>query len=339
MLSIVVLTLLISLLSCYFYLQYAIKAQIFDIPNSRSSHSIPTPRGGGVGIVFTFLTVSFFALIHTASLLEFWGMLVAGLLVSLIGYFDDKGHIEAKWRLIIHFLACFLIIQNVGLLPKIDVFGLSIDITIGGGVLILLGLVWLLNLFNFMDGIDGLAASEVIVCSFVMGTLIWAIDEQSQMSDLISLHFLLGASTLGFLAFNFPSAKIFMGDVGSGFVGVMCGALMLFSFAENSVLLWSWLIIMGVFVTDSTFTLLRRLINRKRVFQAHRDHAFQHAAKKLNSHKLTTVIVIFINLVFLAPLAALVAFSQIDGVVGVLVAYAPLVLLVIKLEAGKEQSS
>lgn len=147
--------------------RYALARSLLDVPNARSSHSLPTPRGGGVAIVVAFLLglcVAFFTGLGIAAEL-FYALLGAGLGIALLGFLDDHGHIAARWRLLGHFLAAAWALYWLGGLPPLAVFGGLLQLSWIGHVLAAFYLVWLLNLYNFMDGIDGIASVEAIsVC-------------------------------------------------------------------------------------------------------------------------------------------------------------------------------
>src|SRR3990167_10493057 len=187
-------------------------------------------------------------------------------------------------------------------------------------------LVWFINLFNFMDGIDGLAAVETVtVC--LGGALLYAIDGQLQS---LVLPLLLACSVMGFLAWNFPPALIFMGDVGSGFLGLLIGIFSLIALKMDISLFYGWFILNGVFFCDASITLLRRLWRQENIFKAHCSHAYQHAARRYHSHKLVTLVVCCINCCWLLPIAVMVQQRLFSGMVGVMIAFAPLLVLVLK---------
>ena len=192
-------------------------------------------------------------------------------------------------------------------------------------------LVWLLNLYNFMDGIDGIASVEAI-CVCVGGALLYVLLGKP---DLALLPLMLAAAVAGFLFWNFPPARIFMGDAGSGFLGIVLGIMSIQAGWVDPALFWSWVILLGVFVVDATFTLVRRLLRGDKVYEAHRSHAYQYASRHYGRHLPVTLAVGVINLAWLLPIALLVGTGRVDGVIGVVVAYAPLVLLAIKFHAGE----
>ena len=312
--------------------RYALSRSLMDIPNARSSHSVPTPRGGGVAIVAAF-TLALFMLLCAGLLTfaDFSAIAGAGALIAIIGFMDDHGHIAARWRLLGHFAASVWLLLWMGGLPAIEIFGQSVDLGWLGHVLAAFYLVWLLNLYNFMDGIDGIAGVEAVCVCFGACLLYWL----SGFTDLIWAPLLLAAAVTGFLFWNFPPAKIFMGDAGSGFLGIILGALSIQAAWISAEMLWGWLILLGVFVVDATFTLFRRLLRGDKVYEAHRSHGYQFASRRFSSHLKVTTVVALINLLWLLPIALAVARFGLDSSVGLILAYAPLVALAIKFHAGE----
>ncbi len=330
-------SLLLVLLGASFVLtwglrRYALARSLMDVPNARSSHSVPTPRGGGVAIVLSFLAAIIWLLLSgqvSASLAM--ALLGAGGLVALIGFLDDHGHIAARWRLLGHFAAAIWALFWLGGLPSLDLFGFSLNLGWLGHVLAAVYLVWLLNLYNFMDGIDGIASVEA-VCVCGGGALLYGTSGHVPSGALPVLA--LAASVMGFLLWNFPPARIFMGDAGSGFLGIVLGVLSLQAASVEPSWLWAWLILLGVFIVDATFTLLRRLMRGDKVYEAHRSHAYQFASRSFGRHLPVTLAVTAINLFWLLPLALWVGLGGLDGVAGMLLAYAPLLGLAVKFHAG-----
>ncbi|MBH3350794.1 MraY family glycosyltransferase [Pseudomonas putida] len=314
--------------------RYALSRSLLDIPNERSSHTLATPRGGGLSFVITFLVA--------LSVLGGWGyvtpsvlvsLLGAGGLVALVGFMDDHGHIAARWRLLGHFIAAGWGLFWIGGLPPITIFGVPLSAAWLSIIIGLLYLVWLLNLYNFMDGIDGIASIEAI-CVCLGGSLLYWLTGHAQEAVL---PMLLAATVAGFLVWNFPPARIFMGDAGSGFLGIVLGLLALMAGWINPLLFWGWLILLGVFVVDATFTLARRLLRGDKVYQAHRSHAYQYASRRYAGHRPVSLAVAAINLGWLLPVASAVVLLKLDGALGTMVAYAPLVVLALIYQAGKKE--
>jgi Fuc2NAc and GlcNAc transferase len=321
--------------------RYALAASLIDIPNARSSHQLPTPRGGGLSIVIVFLLglLSLFCLdLVTVSAL--WAFLGAGSIVAITGFLDDHSHIAARWRLLVHFSAASWGLYCLGGLPVLILpvpgFELvALDLGWLGQLLAVLYLVWVLNLYNFMDGIDGLASIEAITVS-LGAALLYVL--QTEVSALWIAPVLLAVTVCGFLVWNFPPAKIFMGDAGSGFLGIVLGLLSIQAAWLDSSFLWSWLILLAVFITDATWTLFRRLLRGDKVYQAHCSHGYQYAARYYQSHKKVSLAVAVINLVWLLPVALCVGLKHIDAGLGLLLAYVPVMLLAIFFRAGQREA-
>lgn len=322
----------LALLLTGYLRRYALARSIIDIPNARSSHSVPTPRGGGVAIVLGFLIVLPILYINgdiSSDILL--ALLGSGGGVAVLGFLDDHGHIAARWRLLGHFSAAAWALFWLGGLPVISFFGVDLDLGWAGYFIAAFYLVWMLNLYNFMDGIDGIASIQAI--SVCLGAcLVYGL---SGHQDLIWLPLVLSMAVLGFLYWNFPPARIFMGDAGSGFLGMVLGVLSLQAAWASTDFLWVWLILLGVFIIDATFTLLRRLLRGDKVYEAHRSHAYQFASRHLGSHLQVTLVVLAINLMWLLPIALCVALLGLNGVLGLLIAYLPLIYLALKFRAGK----
>lgn len=312
--------------------RYAIHQSVLDVPNERSSHTVPTPRGGGVAIVLSFLGA---IVLGWASGVvggnQVLAVAVGGGLIAIVGFMDDHGHIPARWRLLGHFTGAGVMVWLLGGLPPVLVFGQSLDLGLAGAFLGAVYLVWMLNLYNFMDGIDGLASCEAITACLTCAT-VYLIGGHTLEGWIVLA---LGSAVAGFLIWNFPPAKIFMGDAGSGFIGVTVGYLALEGSSLNPSFLWMWLIALGVFVVDATYTLLKRLIGGAKVYEAHRSHAYQHASRRYRSHRKVTCAVCAINLLWLLPLAMGVGLLGWDGATVTIIAYIPLVVIALKFRAGQ----
>lgn len=307
---------------------YALSCKVIDIPNYRSSHTVPTPRGGGLAFVALFLmSLVYLAYIGGLSFGEALGSFVAGVGVASLGFVDDHRPISAKWRLLAHFLASAIALYCLG--GMVSIIPASWHIPGAGlwmNLLALVYLVWMLNLYNFMDGINGLAAVEAItVC--LGGALLYGLQGYAPM---MVLPLILAVVVCGFLFWNFPVARIFMGDVGSGFLGLMIGVFSIQAAHVQVAFFWGWLILSGVFIVDATVTLLRRIGNGSRIDEPHRQHAYQRAVDVFGSHVKVTLAVLMINVVWLLPIAVLVGLGFVHGVTGLLIAYLPLVALVVQ---------
>jgi len=315
--------------------RYALAHSVMDIPNARSSHQHPTPRGGGVAIVISFLLLAFFLAASFPFVTRTCAISLLGgcAWVAAVGFLDDHGHIPARWRLLAHFAGAGWVLYWLAGLSPLPFFGVIVDMGWIGYVVAAFYLVWLLNLYNFMDGIDGLASVEAI-CVSLGGAVIYVILDYPQLAVVPTL---LACAVAGFLFWNFPRAKIFMGDAGSGFLGMALGVMSLQAAWVAPQLLFCWLILLGVFIVDATLTLFRRLVRGDKVYQAHRSHAYQYASRWYGSHIPVTVGVCVINAIWLFPLAWLVAISQINGLVGLVISYVPLLALALTFRAGQRE--
>jgi len=326
------LVVVVSLLVTGVLRQYALARRLIDIPGARTSHSVPTPRGGGVAIVLSFL-MALPMLVWTGTVA--WpltaALLGAGSLIALIGFLDDHGHIKARWRLLAHFAGALWALFWIGGMAPFDVLGTPIHLGGFGYVIGAFYVVWMLNLYNFMDGIDGLASVEAL-CACAGACLVYWLGGHA---SLVAAPLVLAMAVLGFLVWNFPPAKIFMGDSGSGFLGMVLAVLSLHAAWTDPTLLWAWLILLGVFIVDATLTLIRRLLRGDKVYEAHRSHAYQYASRRWRSHRTVTLAIAGLNVLWLLPVAVLVVMHHLDGLTGLVMAYMPLVLLALKCHAGE----
>ena len=338
---IIVISLALLVASAFITRQLVMNSHRFsqmDIPNERSSHFTPTPRGGGLSFVATsivgFLLLTLNSTIDRADLLA---LCCAGAIVAIAGHLDDRRKISgATVRLVVHAIGAIILIVGIGFPSQISLFDRTVNTGTIGSILGVLYLVWLLNLFNFMDGTDGIAASEAI---FVL--LAGAILNHHVLTGInhSAAALILAASIFGFLLYNWSPAEIFMGDVGSGYLGIAIGGLSLMAAKQQPELLWVWIILLGVFVSDATITLIRRLLGKQKPHVAHRSHAYQHLAIRFNSHSKVALIVLATNVVWLLPIAFLVANKQLAGTTGVVVAYIPLLTAALILNAGKDSAT
>lgn len=314
---------------------YARKAKLLDLPNQRSSHTLPTPRGGGLSVVITSLAAALalwaMGRVDTELMLALVG---GGAAVAGVGWLDDRGSLPVRIRFIVHIIAAVWALYWLGGLPPLQVGERPFDLGWAGHVLAVLGLVWALNLFNFMDGIDGLAGSEAVCVCLLVGGLAWCFGRPTGAS-LLAIYLALAA--LGFLVWNWPPAKIFLGDVGSGYLGFVIAVLAVADARENPAALFIWLILAAVFFVDATVTLLRRWSRGERVHQAHRSHAYQWLSRRWGSHRRVTLAAIGVNLGWLMPCAALAMFRPDWAAVIVVVALLPVTVIALVAGAGRPE--
>jgi Fuc2NAc and GlcNAc transferase len=312
--------------------RYALRIGLIDRPNARSSHSTPTPRGGGLAIVATSLAaMTLLFVLHQMPARLFAALGGGGLAVAIAGFVDDRRTLPATVRFAVHMSAAAWCLGWLGGLPSLLLAERLVNLGWTGYVLGTLAIVWVLNLFNFMDGIDGIAASEAI---FVTGA--GAALGVSQTSATLAAA-IVCASCIGFLLWNWPPAKIFMGDVGSGYLGFSIAVLALAASRDSPVSIWVWLILGGTFFVDATVTLIRRAMRGERVHEAHRSHAYQWLARRYGSHLAVTLSVLAVNVLWLLPAAWLATCKPALAVWIVVVAYLPLIVLAVVAGAGRPE--
>jgi Fuc2NAc and GlcNAc transferase len=281
--------------------RYTLRRGVLDRPNARSSHSAPTPRGGGVALILasamTMAIAVALKLTRTSDALTLGsGMLVVG----AVGWRDDTRGLRPAVRLTVHLAVAFWTVYMFHGLPVVRVGSTSLAVGAAGYLLGVLGIVWSINLFNFMDGIDGLAASQAVLI-FGSGALLLFFRGDHSLGTVSAC---VAGSSAGFLVWNWPPAKIFLGDVGSGAIGYLVAALAIASENNRSVPLLAFAIISGLFVADATITLMRRVARGERPAEAHRDHAYQRLTRAWNSHRAVTAGAAVVTLV-LAAFAAI----------------------------------
>lgn len=306
---------------------------LVDVPNRRSSHELPTPRGGGLALVLGFyLGGGYLALTGGTAIPHLLGLGICGLGIAATGLADDLFRLSPARRIILHFACTAAAVYFF--LPVEGVFGPP------GGIvplfvvrlLLVVGIVWLLNLYNFMDGIDGIAGAEAVSAALGAGFILLL---KGETAVYLPLLLVLAAAALGFLVWNLPLAGIFMGDAGSVFLGFCFGVLAVLTAAATGLNLWSWSILLGTFVVDATVTLVVRLMRGEKIYQAHRSHAYQILARRTGSHGRVTFGYMGANWLFLFPLAVLAAFHPGYAPLLVIFSYAPLILLCILIGAGR----
>lgn len=268
----VLLLLIVALILMPLYKSFAIAREILDKPNHRSSHGLPTPKGGGIIFACMWLIVLYGAFRYAQLPLNQFSVLFSGgLLVLLMGYVDDLRNLAIRWRLIIQFLVAGLSVILMNGVSSLSLGYLLLPLGVLGSMLAIIAIVWSINLYNFMDGIDGLATIEAIFVFGFGSFLLWL----SGGGVLAWLGMLLVAFMLVFLIWNWPPAKVFMGDAGSSFLGFLVLAFALIGEKFYGLPALIWLILYAGFFFDATITLLRRMKAGERWWQAHRAHAFQ----------------------------------------------------------------
>lgn len=311
--------------------RYAIARSLIDIPNDRSSHEVPTPRGGGLALVIVVLAALALLLWSGAMAPSVFAALAgAGLVVAVVGFLDDHAHVAARWRLLGHFLAAGWGLYWLGGLPEIVLWQQPVDLGLAGHLIAAVFLVWLLNLYNFMDGVNGIAGIELVTVA--LGGLVLAGVTGVWEAGLLLAVLIAGG--LGFLVWNFPHARIFMGDACSGFLGLVLGLIAVWQGLLQPELFLAWVILLGTFLVDATLTLVRRILRGDAFYEAHRSHAYQFASRHYASHTPVSLATGLINLAWLTPMAVLAVLSSLPALVVLVVAWVPLVVLAAWFRAG-----
>ena len=293
MIYFIILLFIFSLISTYFIKKYYIKKALYGEINERSSHNIPTPHGGGIAIFLSWF-IGIFYLYYTNNIPEkLFYTLLFGALISIIGFFDDIYDLSAKIRLLVQAIVASLALYTLGGLQSIDFGMFLIENQIFTNIFAFLMIIWFINLYNFLDGINGYAGSEAVFLA-IAGFIFFGAN-----------HFLiLAVSVLGFLYWNYHNAKIFMGDVGSTLLGYNIAIFTLYYGNLDTQNLWIWITLFSLFWFDATVTLLRRKINGEKLSQAHKKHAYQRITQtkwshfKVSNYAIIINIILFCNLYF-----------------------------------------
>lgn len=323
--------------------QRASSLNLVQTPNHRSSHTQPTPNGGGLGIVVAAsIAGAVIQYLHAWQL--GWVVLGLALVLALAGLRDDMRPVSARLRFAVQLSVCAVLLFVLRPLPVISlmpVINLDISSWLLFALLIVTG-VWWINLFNFMDGIDGLAGTQSIFMLMSAAALAWLMQPGAIGTPAWVWMICTGAATLGFLWLNWPPAKIFMGDVGSTWLAFILFAFALLSIQAGWLSYTSWLILSAVFVTDATMTLFVRILKGERWHEAHKSHAYQRLSRHWKSnrkagHQIVTLIVAGINLLWLLPLSAASLMMPNYSWLWLLLAYAPIAICTLQIGAGRSE--
>jgi UDP-N-acetylmuramyl pentapeptide phosphotransferase/UDP-N-acetylglucosamine-1-phosphate transferase len=307
-------------------IQWSPRVGLLDRPNSRSLHAETTPRGGGLAIVASALIgMTVWALL--ADHWNIWPFIAGGAAVAVVGLMDDLTSLPILPRLSVHLLAAALVVWGFGPIRMMGIGPYQLEL---GFLAIPLSLLWtvgLTNAYNFMDGIDGLAG-----CQAVAASACWLVALGPSYGAVAVPAALIAGSSLGFLVYNRPPARIFMGDVGSGFLGFSFASLVLIaSGSGRPELPIAGALFVGIFVFDTALTLLRRMFEGERLGQAHRSHLYQRLVSAGWSHRGTSILLIvlaaFMGTLGLGVLhgSTTVALASVGLSVVILVAYAAFV--------------
>ena len=303
---------LVSFILTYFIKEYAIKNSLVAEITERSSHTVPTPHGGGIAIAITwFIGLSYLFFTNEIDTSLYYALMV-GTIISIVSYFDDLFELSAKIRLITQTLVAVSGLYFLGGFEKFDLLFFTIENQIITNIFAFFMIVWFINLYNFLDGIDGYAGSEALFLGLT-GYILFGGD-----------HFLvLITAVLGFLIWNWHKAKIFMGDVGSTLLGYNIAIFTIYYANQDAQNFWTWIILFSLFWFDATLTLFRRYKNKEKLSQAHKKHAYQRLNQSGWKHNKVVIISMFINLIlfglvyFISPIyiALILSFIVLYGTI------------------------
>lgn len=269
----------------WLFRRWSLRKKVLDIPNERSSHSIPTPRGGGLVIVSVCL-VFYFIFLQLFSFEIPWVYFLGGMIVAGISWVDDLISVSVVWRFLCHSFAAGITVWGLGFS---EIFYIPLIGTLKFGTAAFLiwfiWILWLINAYNFMDGIDGIAGIQALIAGIG-----WAFLGNFWQLEAIEFYgAVLSAASFGFLLHNWQPARVFMGDVGSAFLGYTFAVLPLLAadqtVAANSTTLPIGILLVWFFVFDPFVTIIRRLLRGERIWQAHREHIYQKFVKSGFSHR------------------------------------------------------
>ena len=292
-----------------------------DIPGPRSSHSRPTVRGGGVVFILVFLlTIYLASLQQWVPALQTWQFGAVGVMM-LVGVIDDMVGLPVLSRLLVQIAVASLLLY-----PPLTQSLLPIWLLLP----FILAAVWFINLYNFMDGIDGIATLQAMSVALVIaGLCYW--QHQPQLAQLCGI---LAAVMAGFLFWNFPQSRVFMGDAGSGALGTIFVLLMVLVAASSQALLWACIIMMSVFILDASWTLAVRLMTGQKIWTAHKLHAYQILSRRWQSHSKVSLLVSSYNLIWLAPIASFYVADLLSLTIAIALACGPVLWVCYRLRAG-----
>jgi glycosyltransferase WbpL len=279
---------------------YSLRNNVIDIPNERSSHLIPTPTGGGLAISLSILLSTVLFCNGDADCIILPMALGIGVLaIGIVGWIDIHKEVSVLTRAIIYMLVSIWSIWQLGGVDTINIIGYIMEVPWLSNLIAILAVSWLINLYNFMDGTDGLAAVQAITTALVAAILFLLSGQYSASVVCLAIVF----STSGFLVWNWAPAKIFMGDVGSCSLGFAFGVLAIYGESRAGIPFSVWLILLSVFISDASFTLIKRMLTGQTWYRAHNTHAYQRLVQSGLSHGKLALYVLLINMCIVGPLA------------------------------------
>ncbi|WP_133512155.1 MraY family glycosyltransferase [Candidatus Thiosymbion oneisti] len=284
--SLVVAFTISALLTWWFSRSPALFSRMVDLPNERSLHAGVLPRTGGIAVC-TALAVAYVLALAAFPLPSPWAWIGGALLlVGGISLLDDYGGVRARYRLTAHLGAGILLLVGGIAWSGIELPGIYRELSNTLSWFLTLGyLVWMVNLYNFMDGMDGFAGGMAVFGFGALGVLGW----QGEDPGFALANGVVVAAAAGFLFYNFPPARIFLGDLGSAVLGLLAATLSLVGTRRGLFPLWVAWLAFSPFIVDASWTLLRRLVRGEHVWKAHRSHHYQRLVLTGWSHRRTVL--------------------------------------------------
>ena len=343
-------TIAISFICSYSIEKLFVKYSLFlDIPTEGSSHDKPTPSAGGISILLSYLIYIFLLLSFNQIFIpEFDGnqeqtneaffiLLLSLVPIIIVSLIDDLNKVNIALRLIVQFFSAAIIIYYFYIRFDNNTFDVNNYSQQSSFMIIILSIIlsmWLMNLYNFMDGIDSYASIQCIFVSLSASIFAYI----NKPDDFMYLCILgLGLANIGFLCRNIHPAKIFMGDTGSVSIGCIFAFFIFYSASESILSIYTWLILLSIFVIDSSYTLLVRIVTKKNISEVHLTHAYHKITRKSNSPITTNKILIYINIFWVFPLAAISNIYIDYNLIITIITYLPLLFSVINIGAGLEE--
>lgn len=303
--------------------------RMMDHPNERSLHSEPISRAGGLAIMVAFFVVSGGALLLGVGISPI--LLFCALIITVISFLDDCYSLSVAVRFVIHLGVAIVLVVNGFHLSVLELPGWSwrwpesVALVVSS-----VFIVWLINLYNFMDGMDGFAAGMAIVGFSCFALFGW----QAQDQPFMTANLIIVSAVLGFLLFNFPPARIFMGDTGSSTLGFLVAAFSLWASVAEIFPIWIAVLVFSPFIVDASITLIRRLFTREKIWEAHKSHFYQCLVQIGWGHR-KTVLYAYLLMILCAVSAWLAMqldlVSQLVIVIGWIIVYIAIIVGVEKL--------
>jgi UDP-N-acetylmuramyl pentapeptide phosphotransferase/UDP-N-acetylglucosamine-1-phosphate transferase len=304
----------VALISIAAILSSRLGGKIQDIPNERSLHSMPTPRVGGLGLMAGVLAG--WGLMFQAWV---WWIVVPLLVLAAVSFFDDIHNLPVKLRLLAQLAAAACMVVGAG------VFGAHGILL---ALLLTVAVVWMINLYNFMDGSNGLAGGMALFGFAFYGIAALMVHQES----FALMNFCISAAAAGFLYFNFPSARVFMGDAGSIPLGFLAAAMGLWGWQQGCWAAWFPLLVFSPFVVDASMTLFRRALRGAKVTEAHREHYYQRTIQMGWSHR--RLAFVEYGLMLGSGAAALLGMSGLSIALPLVVCVTVYVVLMVQVDAA-----